>query len=461
MFASSLPSEKQLNHDTMMIGLVSGVVAGALVAAFIVPVVRFTESQLLTVGSAAVVVAIFWSIYSPFVQGKRLRAIGRFLTAVAEGRGSELSREELHTAFAHACNFPRFMVFFNFSQWVTSGVSAAIAILVGFDAFTVGSAVFIATAATAGGFLSQIIVFIRLKAKLAPCREAIAEWIPDPEVRASLVHPIPLGAKLFVIMAGLMTTSALFSAGISQERSARTLESFSIAQHAIALDRVAEGLDLGDELTRSLETTHAVYRDLGVRFLVLSPDGSEVEIGAKDALLDEEMKELRQDLDGGDSRAFESVNSITWRRLPGDGRVLVAYSSLRELQDLHDRSGWVLVFLSAALVVISLSIARTISGDASSAVSALKETAQRISAGDLGAGRVFESEDEFGDLSRAFGSMSDALRATIREVVTSTRGVEVSTRDIGASSVASGRVPVRISTRSRTDLSSKSRGSPK
>ena len=93
-------------------------------------------------------------------------------------------------------------------------------------------------------------------------------------------------------------------------------------------------------------------------------------------------------------------------------------------------------FVYAALILgamaIALGLAYLIASDVSRTTLALQAEADRMASGDLRQGRVFESEDELGDLSRSFETMTQSLRSTVSSVASAADRVEATAGEMAA-----------------------------
>src|SRR5262249_12460101 len=87
-------------------------------------------------------------------------------------------------------------------------------------------------------------------------------------------------------------------------------------------------------------------------------------------------------------------------------------------------SPMLLATLVAMSVLFAFVVAYFMARDVSAPVSVLRSAAERLASGDLRSAATFESEDELGDLARAFDGMVEALRATISRVAASADRLE-------------------------------------
>jgi methyl-accepting chemotaxis protein len=126
---------------------------------------------------------------------------------------------------------------------------------------------------------------------------------------------------------------------------------------------------------------------------------------------------------------------LSWRARP-DGELLLALSPEEHLS-LDDASlAYVLAVLLAVSTAIAGSLAWLLSQDVSRATEWLRGEAERFSSGDLRRGRVFESEDELGELSRSFEAMASSLRSTVQRVSEAADRVEATAGEMAGVSEA-------------------------
>jgi methyl-accepting chemotaxis protein len=286
-----------------------------------------------------------------------------------------------------------------------------------FESFGIFSAGATVAASVSGGFVMSVFHYLVMKRILRPVREGLAEQLGDPAQRRGLVRAIPLARKLLVALAGVTLVTAVFTSLLAQVRAARPIELNASRIQVRFLEEISARL--ASEGAAALDEERARARRLGIAedLGLLTPDGETVLGGALQLLRDDEWRAMREaGLERGDSTRFDSPNVVSWLRVPADGRILVAVSSWELLRgetlDLQN------VFALALLVSmgIAVGLAYLLSSDVSEATEALRSEAERMASGDLRRGRVFESEDELGELARSFEGMAQALRETVGRV---------------------------------------------
>jgi methyl-accepting chemotaxis protein len=97
-------------------------------------------------------------------------------------------------------------------------------------------------------------------------------------------------------------------------------------------------------------------------------------------------------------------------------RAVLAVAPAHELQEAFSPPWASFALLMLVSIGIAVGLAYLLSSDVSEATEALRSEAERMASGDLRRGRVFESEDELGELARSFEGMAQALRATVGRV---------------------------------------------
>jgi methyl-accepting chemotaxis protein len=115
---------------------------------------------------------------------------------------------------------------------------------------------------------------------------------------------------------------------------------------------------------------------------------------------------------------------LAWRRIEPGGRALVASLPRAALAGDVSATPGVLMALLGTALAMAFGVAWLVAQDLARGISALRAEADRIASGDLARSEVFESEDELGDLGRAFDRMRQALRDTVARVASAADRVE-------------------------------------
>lgn len=348
--------------------------------------------------------------------------IVRCLDGRTEGRAS---RDDLRDGFEAVSNLPIAEFYSGVCVWAGAGILVAILMAVFFEVTGIFASVIIVSASISGGLVMCIFHYYILKRILEPVRETLARDVGESDERRALVRRVPLSRKLLVSVTGVTLVLVVFGIFVAELRSARGIEDQVTRIQGNFLAEIASRVEadgtlvIGDALERA--------RRLGIAdgLGILSADGGEVVAGDLDLLLASEMAAMREfGLRRGDSAAFHSPNVLSWLRLPRNGGVLVAATSSGTLRADAWKSYAIFAMLLLVSTALSLGVARLIARDVSGAALGLTVEVERVASGDLRLGRVLESEDEIGDLSRAFGNMRRFLRVTVGRVAEAADRVE-------------------------------------
>jgi hypothetical protein len=282
--------------------------------------------------------------------------------------------------------------------------------------------VMIAAATSAGGVTSLFNAFL-VKRMCSPVRRWLCVRVPDPDRRDSLVPRLPLARKLRTSIAGVTLVMVLFTLFLAQVRARRPLEEqLTRIQQAF----LAEVLSEGDVGPVALEEASARARRLGL--------AEEIRVVSRSSTQDrklasDELRLLRESEGAGDSRFVDSPLVFAFAPLD-EGRVLLASMSWEALAGEQGLSRVIFFALLLLSVGVSWALGAVLARDIGESTSALHAEADRIASGDLREGEGFESEDELGDLGRAFERMGGALRRMVEGVVEAADRLEGTAREL-------------------------------
>jgi methyl-accepting chemotaxis protein len=409
-----LPAGRPFRTRVLTISAALSLTAVVLIALYLTALVQLTPEQW---EYFAWVVGVLFVILFPAqdrVQRRIWAPLVRCLDRCTEGTASP---DDISSGFAAISNLPFRSFVWSTFWWGLGGVLVAGVMSATFESFGIYSAGITVAASTSGGFVMSVFHYFVMKRILRPVREELAEQVGDPAQRRELVHAIPLARKLLVAITGVVLVTAVFTVLLAQVRAARPIERNAARIQARFLEEVSERL--ASEGAAALEDARARARRLGISedLGLLTADGETVVGDTLRLLRDDELRAIREaGLEGGDSTRFDSPNVISWRRMPADGRILVAVSRWELLrgETLEMQNVFALLLLFSTGIAVCL--AYLLSSDVSEATEALRSEAERMASGDLRRGRVFESEDELGELARSFEGMARALRATVGRV---------------------------------------------
>lgn len=415
----ALPGGATLRRRYQLVTGVSSVLSLGLISAYLMALLSLTPSQwrdfFLFVGVAAPLLTVVqWLLVDP----RMWNPIRRYLDARRQGGADDAIRRE---AFAAAVHFPRYAFGWGL-LWYGGGGALLAAWLHVVSGITLYSALVITTAGITGGFIGILFHAFAAKSLLAPAREALAAEIDDPEAREGLIRRLPLRTKLIASVTAVTLVVVLFAIFLAQVRAGRSIERFAVAHQALLLGRLAP--QVGATLEGLAHDREAAA--LSVDFVIVDEAVERVIDGPGDALTEFELKVMRDALavePFGDSRGFDSPHAFAWQRL-WDNRVLVAYTPWQALASADGGTATVYALLLAVSTAIALGLGLALSRDIGRGVDAVRAEAARVAGGDLSPGRVYESEDELGDLARGFQRMARSLRTTVGSVIEAADRVE-------------------------------------
>ncbi len=350
------------------------------------------------------------------------RMMAPLRTYLDSRRRDAATHEQRRAAFAAIVDLPRKVALLGAAGWlvpvaVISGVMA-----VRFPSqWGLFESTAVMVAGVAAGFVAGSFMIFLVKRTTRDVREALAAELPDPAERRALVRPMQLRAKLLVCTTGVTIVPVIFTVMLSQGSVERSLEGFTADWQLRVLESVVRELEDNDlAAARGAVLPDATALPAALELSLLDADATP----GIDAALTGHIRDQRAaGLDRGDSRSLSSQQVFAWLAL-ADGRLLVARTPASALQPGLSRAWTVFGPLLATATLVALCLAWLLSEDVSSATDALRAEAERLASGDLRRGRAYESEDELGELSRAFETMADSLRATVGRVADATRHVE-------------------------------------
>jgi methyl-accepting chemotaxis protein len=368
--------------------------------------------------AASYMVLITWPQHT--MQRSMTAAIRTYLDARCEDVSTP---EQAREAFRVLMDLPRRSAWFGAAGWVFPVVVIAPAMALVFPTWRGFEIGVVILSGLAAGFVSASFLLFYIKRVSRPVCDLLTAELVDPVERRGLIRPLSIRSKLAVCATGVTMVPVIFAVLLSDAKVDRARESMAIAWQVRVLDAVADHLEGGATLSQA--------ENLAVgngTVLPASIDISRLDLDRPGSLLEPSVIEhLREQLgegaESGDSTLLPSAWVFSWRLLD-DGRLLTATTGAAEIE--AGGAGMWLVFGALLLfsTLVALGLAVLLSSDVSSATEALRGEAGRMASGDLRRGRIFESEDELGELARAFESMSASLRDTVGRVTSAADRVE-------------------------------------
>jgi methyl-accepting chemotaxis protein len=421
MQAGPLASGSVFIRRLLMVVCAHSAFAVALIALYLRALLRLPPEQ--WVGFFQIVAVSFVVLFAaiPVVHRRSFLELQRAVDAL---RDPASSPERFRSGFAAVSDYPRWWFIVGVVWWAVGGVLVAGAMCLRYADFTLFSGAVMVLAAITGGFISDISYFFTMKRYLGPLRRRLAGHLRDPELRGSLVKPVPITAKLLLSGATMTVFTVLFATLLAQLGARQAVEAHALRSLRALAAAAAERLEAGSGDLASLER-EAARLGIEARLYVLAGAGG---APADAPLAPHEEAAIREG--GASGGAAGAEQAFAWQRL-GDGRVAVARTGGASLApDL----GGVAVTFSALLVtatLLAIGIALLQAQDLARTAKSLRVAALRIASGDLREGDPLDSEDELGDLARSFDSMTLALRATVTRVAQAADRVEHASGAIG------------------------------
>ena len=293
-----------------------------------------------------------------------------------------------------------------------------------------------------GSLFSAGLIFYWAKHSFVDLRGRLAQVMGDPNSRASLVERRSLVQKIrfAVTMPALASVLLVVNVVYDSLRLAANENAIDWSEAALAVVADADGsLPLHERV--DLRLPDREFWPTALEFVEIPASG--LAAGTSGDF----SASFREALEGSlghravNGRLAPSVGEEVgaYRRL-ADGSVLVAVARRGEFAFASGAMNRAVALVCLAMAIGALVIGALVCQDLRSALALLRDEVDRMASGDLRPGRVFESEDELGDLGRAFEAMGDSLRATVGRVHGAADRVERTAGDVTSvvSALASG-----------------------
>jgi methyl-accepting chemotaxis protein len=273
-----------------------------------------------------------------------------------------------------------------------------------------------------GGVVPSPTVAFLFKREVEPLRARLARLVEDPERRAAAARPLSLVWKLQGTVLVTTVVPVLVMLTVVQRQIGASLEEFAQRRQHAWLEAVT---------ARDPSPAAGALRAAGdgEGFALLGAGGGVLAGDAADLDPDRRAALVASEAVLGEERTATQL--LAWRRLE-DGRVLVASLPRAAVAGSWSRVAPEVFGLLALALAVACSAAWIVARDLSRGIGALREEAGRIAAGDLSRPAVFESEDELGELGRAFDRMRQALGDTVGRVAQAADRVEAATSEMAA-----------------------------
>ncbi len=338
-----------------------------------------------------------------------------FLDRIDEDR---IADEDCRAGFAAASDLPRSLAVISMTSWIAVGGIAATAMALRFSSFGWMESAVVITAGLIAGFVSGGILFCAVKRDVEEIRVALAAQIPDPEVRRALLKPVSLRSKMIYGAMSMTAIPMMVALVFFSVKMSSNSEDVALHWQSGVLDALVGRIDeqeLDAVVTSVLGDRSALLAPLDVTLL----DFTAPDVGGRGTLDAQLIAEIRTEREKGvenGSRGSQIFGRFfSWRTLE-NGNVLVVSTPRRAMVFETGRAWFEYAGLLAIAIAIGGLLAWLISGDIIRGLDQLNAEVARMASGDLCRGRVFDSEDEIGDLSRSFESMVESLRSTLSRI---------------------------------------------
>ena len=430
--AGSLPSGRALRERTFWHAIGIGTLSLPLILCFLAPALRIEGQHLPVFLQGVALVFLPLTLLSRFVYRHWLAPAERYLDL---REGGDVAAQVLEQAFSAVMNFPRRLFLYGVTIWSSGAAGLGVWMWMRVETWTGSAVLLLGVSGLCGGFVAQVFGFVWFRRKLEPLRNHLGERIPSADLRRRLIRPVPLAAKLLIVITGMIFVTQIFGVCLSLVRARQGVEDVATNQQGRALGVVARELGSGAETRDAVDAAARQAALFGIEVGLVDVASGEILAGRELPLVQRELDWIgHASSPRGDSRALGSDNSFSWAAIPETDAVVVAAISGEELARLERPLGIgvpvnVLIFTLMA-VGISLVVAR----DLSRTTRSLAQSLERIAGGDLSDRSVHESDDEHGELGRALAETVTFLRSTLSRVAETADRVEGASGEVSTAS---------------------------
>ena len=370
-----------------------------------------------------------WSVFAlttglvgAVVCGVSIAWARRVITPITEWLNQQENKQGCNAstlaAFKLAIALPLSMQWTITAIWSGASIMVAIVLaLVGGPAWGLGVRSFViivggGTAAALAGFM----MFFALKRDLEGVRREMAMQIPNAEDRRNRIHKVSISRKLSSAMVGTMAAMLILAMTLAHTKSQDALDDVAVKWQGSALQAVVDELD-PSSFEEAVAAVVGDKRELPypIYFELLEP-------GAKPSG-SEESRAMHATIEAlveagtvsGSVRRLHQDSLWAYHDLP-DGRIVASRIARADVSEGTSPILPSMLFVLLIAVAGVIAIVRLISEDMRRSIVALRETADTMARGDLRRSRILESEDELGDLWRAFETMSTGFRSTVKSL---------------------------------------------
>ncbi|MGI9591382.1 MAG: methyl-accepting chemotaxis protein [Myxococcota bacterium] len=416
--SAGLPSGKAFHGRLLAAQCLFSFPALAVVIGCLLALLEMTREQWVWLFGAIAVWTLMITAPQMALDRYRLRDLMAYLDL--RSTGAEVSRSLLRAAYRNASRLPRGAAIMGFMSWLVPVVAIGLAMELRWPQWGGYEHMVLLMAGTQAGIVAAVFLQFAAKRAAQGVRAALVADVPDPEERAELTTANTVREKLLWCVTLIAIVPVVFAALLFHARALRSVEEFAVGLQGDVLEQVLAGGD-PQQARRSLAAAlPSLAEDLWIASL--EPEG-----GAAGGLAPEMLAEVKRALaagaDRGDSIGLPSDRHFSWRRAP-DGSLWVVSLPADALAAANAQPWLIFLGLLLGAGSVACGLAYLLAEDVSQATVRLCASAERLASGDLRPGEVFESEDELGEVSRAFDRMAGSLRVTIGSVAQAADRVE-------------------------------------
>ncbi len=401
----------------------AGFGVAAVMAGFLLALLELTSEQWRWF---AIVTGLYSLVYGALTHLTLSRVDGPIQAALDAEAADALDGECLRRGFAAAVKFPVHGIRFSLGTWLGAGVVIPACMTLRFRDFPLEASVTVLAFTVGGGMSCAVFTYLLDRRLVERLRDRWATRLRDPHERQRLMHPLTLGSKLRVSLTGLVLSSALLAGVVSDLLSRRPIEAYATRIQTGYLERMATRIDGPGDPVLNIARDDLQELGIGAALVVVNRHDGRIADGPEDALTESERAWIvRGGGVGANSMGFESTHAFAWVPIEVDeDHLLVTVIERDALTGDLTATRLLIATLALFLAAVGLACAHFLARDVGTTVRRLRSEAERISGGDLTQGDVVESEDELGELARAFERMAGSLRATVGRVAEAADGVE-------------------------------------
>ncbi len=413
------------------IGPILGSITGGFATLFTLQIVRLDHAQLIFLAQVLAALATLSMIVYYALLRRIFAPVANYFR---EGNATTPNSTMQHNTLYAANRIPRQLALLGSSIYPLIGLALFVAAKIQFPYIETLSWTLAMLDILGLGFLSQMVIYVAAKQTLQPLRKELATAVSDPDIRDRLAPWFPLTRKILITMIALALISITIVATISQTRNRLSVENMiGLRQEKTLLSSKQEG-NAQIPPTEILQLAQTRFQLFEIEFALLDVKTMQLVEGSSGMLFDYEVAAIHDAItsgsDSGNSRSWSTPHIFSWQDLGAERGFLIASSTKTRVLEETKASRSVIVFFAVTVCLLTLVTALFAAQDIRDSMQSLRAHIAQIASGDLSRGDTFESEDEFGKISRSLDKMSIALRNTLVKVSAIADRVDQTVRDV-------------------------------